>query len=77
MLPHLSFNKYISLKSLDRIIIPTHIKWKNNISEFYTSSHLNELNRHFIDYINFGGYPEVIFSQKSRKIRGDISVRIL
>lgn len=77
MLPPLCFNKYISLKGLDRIIIPTHIKWKNNISEFYTSSHLNELNRHFIDYINFRGYPEVIFSQKTRKIRGDISVRIL
>ncbi|MGQ3015367.1 MAG: ATP-binding protein, partial [Flavobacteriales bacterium] len=44
MLPPLTFNEYIHLKDLDRIIIPTRIKWKNTLSEFYTSSHLDELN---------------------------------
>lgn len=82
MLPPLTFNEYIHLKDLDRIIIPTRIKWKNTLSEFYTSSHLDELNRHFIDYINFGGYPEVIFSQTmqenpGRYIRHDIVDKVL
>jgi len=82
ILPPLTFNEYISMKRLDRIITTTRLKWKDYITEFYTSSHLDELNRHFIDYINFGGYPEVIFSEKiqanpGRYIRQDIVDKVL
>lgn len=82
LLPPLTFNEYISLKGLDRIITTTNLKWKEHITEFYTSSHLDELNKHFIDYINFGGYPEVIFSEKiqanpGRYIRQDIVDKVL
>ena len=82
MLPPLTFNEYISLKGLDRIIKSTQLKCKGHDTEFYTSSHLDELNRHFIDYINFGGYPEVIFSKKiqanpGRYIRQDIVDKVL
>lgn len=82
MLPPLTFNEYISLKGLDRIIKSTQLKWKGHDTEFYTSSHLDELNRHFVDYINFGGYPEVIFSKKiqanpGRYIRQDIVDKVL
>ena len=70
------------MKGLDRIITTTKLKWRDYITEFYTSSHLDELNRHFIDYINFGGYPEVIFSEKiqanpGRYIRQDIVDKVL
>jgi uncharacterized protein len=82
MLPPLTFNEYISLKGLDRIIIPTKLKWREKTTEFYTASHLDELNKHFIDYINFGGYPEVIFSDRiqqnpGRYIRHDIVDKVL
>lgn len=82
LLPPLTFNEYISLKGLVRIIQPVNVKWKDQTTEFYTSPHLDELNKHFIDYINFGGYPEVIFSDKiqsnpGRYIRQDIVDKVL
>jgi predicted AAA+ superfamily ATPase len=82
LLPPLTFNEYISLKDLDRIITSTKIQWEGHLSDFYSSSHLDELNKHFIDYINFGGYPEVIFSEKiqanpGRYIRQDIVDKVL
>ncbi len=82
LLPPLTFNEYISLKGLDRIIKPVEVTWKGQQTDFYTSGHLDELNRHFIDYINFGGYPEVIFSPKmqanpGRYIRQDIVDKVL
>lgn len=82
LLPPLTFHEYISLKGLDRIITPIDLKWKEHIAQFYTSPHLDELNKHFLDYINFGGYPEVIFSEKiqanpGRYIRQDIVDKVL
>lgn len=82
LLPPLTFNEYISLKDLDRIIKPVEVTWKGKKTDFYTSTHLDELNKHFIDYINFGGYPEVIFSSKmqanpGRYIRQDIVDKVL
>jgi len=82
MLPPLTFNEYIKLKDLERIIIPTQLNWEGNIQAFFKSTHIEELNKHFLDYINFGGYPEVIFSEKiqqnpGRYIRQDIVDKVL
>ncbi|MEN8230474.1 MAG: ATP-binding protein [Bacteroidota bacterium] len=82
LLPPLTFHEYIHLKELDRIIVPTKINWQENIRTFYTSSFIGELNRHFLDYINYGGYPEVIFSERIREnpgryIRQDIVDKVL
>ena len=82
LLPPLTFHEYISLKGLEKIIIPTEIKWKDHSTAFYTSTHIDELNKHFVDYINYGGYPEVIFSEKiqanpGRFIRQDIVDKVL
>lgn len=82
LLPPLTFNEYISLKNLEGIITPREIVWNGQKTNFYTSSHLDELNKHFIDYINFGGYPEVIFSptmqaNPGRYIRQDIVDKVL
>ena len=82
LLPPLTFHEYITLKGLDRIINPTNIEWEGQITQFYSSPHIDELNKHFIDYINFGGYPEVIFSEKiqanpGRYIRQDIVDKVL
>ena len=82
LLPPLTFYEYITLKGLDRIIKPANVEWWGKSSTFYSSSHINELNKHFINYINFGGYPEVIFSEKiqanpRRYIRQDIVDKVL
>lgn len=82
LLPPLTFNEYISLKGLDNLIKTIKINWKGKPRDFYSTSHLEELNKHFIDYINFGGYPEVIFSQRiqsnpGRYIRQDIVDKVL
>ena len=82
LLPPLTFSEYIALKGLKHIIKPIYLRWKEHLTEFYTSSHLDELNKHFVDYINFGGYPEVIFSDKiqadpGRYIRQDIVDKVL
>ncbi|MFM7024196.1 MAG: ATP-binding protein [Flavobacteriales bacterium] len=82
LLPPLTFHEYISLKGLSSIIKPIDIKWQGALATFYTSTHIDELNKHFIDYLNFGGYPEVIFSEKiqanpGRFIRQDIVDKVL
>jgi predicted AAA+ superfamily ATPase len=48
----------------------------------YGTINIDELNRHFIDYINYGGYPEVVFSEKIRQnpgqyIKNDIIDKVL
>lgn len=82
MLPPLTFNEYISLKDLDSLIIPSKFEWKGSPAKFFSTIDIKVLNEHFIDYINFGGYPEVIFSDKIRSnperyIRGDIVDKVL
>lgn len=82
MLPPLTFNEYISLKGLDGLILPSELVWKGNLNRFFKTLDIKELNRHFIDYINFGGYPEVIFSETiranpGRYIRSDIVDKVL
>lgn len=82
LLPPLTFHEYIALKDLDHLMKPYELSWRGQITEFYTSAYLPELNQHFIDYMNFGGYPEVIFSQSiqanpGRYIRHDIVDKVL
>lgn len=82
MLPPLTFHEYISLKGLEQLIIPSQLKWNGNVTRFFSTVNIKELNRHFIDYLNFGGYPEVIFSEKiqanpGRYIRSDIVDKVL
>ena len=82
LLPPLTFHEYIHLLDLERIIKQTTVDWKGSLQTFFTSSHIDELNSRFIDFINTGGYPEVIFSEKiranpGRYIRHDIIDKVL
>jgi predicted AAA+ superfamily ATPase len=82
MLPPLTFHEYINLKGYDHLMQPSEIKWEGILTDFFTTKNIVELNRHFIDYINFGGYPEVIFSEKiqadpRRYIKNDIIDKVL
>jgi predicted AAA+ superfamily ATPase len=82
MLPPLTFYEFIHLKKLDHLIKPDTIQWKGNIALFASSTNIAELNRQFINYVNFGGYPEVIFNQEiqdnpGRFMRADIIDKVL
>jgi predicted AAA+ superfamily ATPase len=82
MLPPLTFHEYIHLKNYAHLMRPSALKWNGNITKFFTTINIKELNTHFVNYINFGGYPEVIFSEKiqanpGRYIRSDIVDKVL
>ncbi len=82
MLPPLTFDEYLHLKKLNRLITESRLEWEGIVNTFYSTNNINELNRHFLDYVNYGGYPEVIFSSKiqsnpGRYIRSDIIDKVL
>lgn len=64
------------------MITESRIDWAGSLTKFFSTNNVNELNKHFLDYINFGGYPEVIFSKAiqsnpGRYIRSDIIDKVL
>src|SRR5580693_7386434 len=82
MLPPLTFNEFLHLKELNRLIIQKDVHWEGNLSTFFGTNNIDALNQEFREYINFGGYPEVIFSEKiqsnpGRYIRSDIVDKVL
>jgi predicted AAA+ superfamily ATPase len=82
MLPPLTFNEYIHLLKLQDLIIPAKIDWEGNTTTFFSTTNIAVLNDHFLKYINYGGYPEIIFSEKlqvnpSRFIKSDIIDKVL
>ncbi len=61
---------------------PTTIEWQGQQLNTYNTIDITRLNQLFLDYINYGGYPEVVFSDKIREnpgqfIRHDIIDKVL
>lgn len=82
MLPPLTFHEYVHLKGMQHLVTEDKIEWAGNFQRFFNTPHIKDLNRQFIEYINFGGYPEVIFSSSiqanpGRYIRSDIIDKVL
>jgi predicted AAA+ superfamily ATPase len=82
LLPPLTFNEYIFLLGLEDLMTVSKLDWKGHVTKRFSTIDIGRLNQHFVDYINFGGYPEVIFSEQirsnpSRYIRGDIVDKVL
>ncbi len=82
ILPPLTFHEYIYLKGFNHLMKPSPPVWNKNFGEFFTTINIAELNKHFLDYMNFGGYPEVMFSDKiqtdpGRYIKNDIIDKVL
>ena len=74
LLPPLTFHEYLELLGKGELIGPK--------SHFYTTPDIHELNAAFVHYLNFGGYPEVIFSDTiqadpARFIKSDIIDKVL
>jgi predicted AAA+ superfamily ATPase len=82
MLPPLTFLEYIDLKGLNNLIFESTLFWKGEKLSYYNTHNIDSLNKHFVDYINFGGYPEVIFSEQiqsnmARYVKADIIDKVL
>ena len=81
-LPPLTFCEYVHLKGYQRLMIPQTITLAGQDVECFGTIDIDKLNRLFVDYINYGGYPEVVFSDKIREnpgqfIRHDIIDKVL
>jgi len=82
ILPPLTFHEYIDLKNLDYLIEGFVKSWNGSEKNYYRTNNIHELNKHFIDYINYGGYPELSLSKEmqanpGRYVRNDIIDKVL
>ena len=81
-LPPLTFYEYIHLKDYTQLMHPMEMEWKGGSVMANATIDTAKLNKLFIDYINYGGYPEVVFSQRIQEnpgqfIRHDIIDKVL
>jgi predicted AAA+ superfamily ATPase len=82
MLPPLTFHEYIHLKRLDHLIQLKKIIYGGMEIPYYTTHDNKALNKEFFNYLNFGGYPEVVLSEKiqsdmGRYVKNDIIDKVL
>ncbi len=81
-LPPLTFYEYIHLKGYSNLMIPVEYDLGQSTAIAYNTVDINKLNELFLDYINYGGYPEVVFSDKMKEnpgqfVRHDIIDKVL
>lgn len=75
LLPPLTFPEYIELLDSDR-----HVRLVE--PAMYEVGDIDALNRQFVDYVNFGGYPELALSHEARRdpqrfVKSDIVDKVL
>jgi predicted AAA+ superfamily ATPase len=80
LLPPLTFYEYLDL--LDKTDLIQEPAVRKPGSSFFVARSIDELNEQFVQYLNFGGYPEVIFSTQiqadpARFIKSDIIDKVL
>ena len=81
-LPPLTFYEYIHLKGYESLMIPRPLECGGKEIKYFDTIEIDKLNSLFIDYINYGGYPEVVFNNKIKEnpgqfIRHDIIDKVL
>lgn len=81
-LPPLLFCEYLRMVGAESLIVPTKVEWFGAMTDGVDCIDINELNRYFADYINYGGYPEVVTSMAVRNnpgrfIKEDIIDKVL
>lgn len=82
MLPPLTFQEFIHLKNESHLMHQGEIMFNNNKVPYILPHDIKALNREFMQYLNFGGYPEVVLSEKiqgdmGRYIKNDIVDKVL
>ena len=81
LLPPLTFHEYLGLRGVGDLVKRRPRRDEPDKHEYRTDS-LSGLNRHFVDYLNFGGYPEAVSSDAirsdpARYIGADIVDKVL
>ncbi|MCE2474146.1 MAG: ATP-binding protein [Alphaproteobacteria bacterium] len=76
LLPPLTFHEYLDLRGIRGLIE------HDQATDQYSTRDIGQLNRHFVDYVNFGGYPEAatspaVRSDPGRYIGTDIVGKVL
>lgn len=82
MLPPLTFQEYIHLKNMNHLIYNGSFSYGEKQMPYCLTHDIKALNREFIHYLNFGGYPEVVLSEKiqsdmGRYVKNDIVDKVL
>ncbi|GHB30973.1 ATP-binding protein [Mongoliitalea lutea] len=82
MLPPLTFQEYIHLKKMDHLIFESSITYGAQSIPYCLTYDVKALNKEFVNYLNFGGYPEVVLSEKiqsdmGRYVKNDIVDKVL
>ena len=82
MLPPLTFQEYIHLKQMNHLIHDGQIQYAGKPINYKWSHDVKTLNKEFINYLNFGGYPEVVLSDRiqsdmGRYVKNDIVDKVL
>ena len=81
-LPPLLFFEYIHLRKYDHLMRQSKVNWDGIESDIYSTIDINRLNDLFLEYINYGGYPEGAFSSRMQEdpgqfVRHDIVDKVL
>lgn len=82
MLPPLTFQEFIHLKDKSHLIFKGNIQYGDKEISYCLPHSIDELNSEFLQYLNFGGYPEVVLSEKIQKdmgryVKNDIVDKVL
>lgn len=82
MLPPLTFQEYIHLKGLDHLIYKGSVIYGKNEIPYCLTHDMKILNKEFVHYLNFGGYPEVVLNERvqndmGRYVKNDIVDKVL
>ncbi len=82
MLPPLTFQEFIHLKNRSHLMVEGAIKYNGKEIAYQLTNNIDELNKEFVSYLNFGGYPEVVLSEKiqsdmGRYVKNDIVDKVL
>lgn len=81
-LPPLTYAEYIDLKGLDNLLVKDKVSYKNSSRDFYFCEDIESFNKHFIDYIQYGGFPEIALNPEkienpSFVIQKDITEKVI
>lgn len=82
MLPPLTFQEYIHLKKMNHLMYDGNIHYNGSSIPYCLTHDVKALNKEFIHYLNFGGYPEVVLSERvqsdmGRYVKNDIVDKVL
>lgn len=82
MLPPLTFQEYIHLKKMNHLIYEGSIHYGLQQIPYCLTLDIKAFNKEFIHYLNFGGYPEVVLSERiqsdmGRYVKNDIVDKVL